>query len=159
VQNFIAPDEEASYGDNYNVEQALISIGSGGWFGQGYRQGSQVRLRFLKVRWSDYIFSAIAHEFGFVGVLVAIVLIGFIIFRCLRAAYRSRDTFGAFICFGVATLIAFQGLVNMGVNLKLLPATGLPLPFISYGGSSLFSLLLGIGLVESVISRHKDLEF
>jgi rod shape determining protein RodA len=159
VQNFLAPDEDASYGDNYNVEQALISIGSGGWFGQGFRQGSQVRLRFLKVRWSDYIFSATANDFGFAGTLAVMLGMGFIIFRCLRAAYLSRDTFGGLICYGVATLLAFQAMVNMGVNLKLLPATGLPLPFLSYGGSSLFSLLLGVGLVESVILRHKDLEF
>jgi rod shape determining protein RodA len=71
----------------------------------------------------------------------------------------ARDTFGSLIAFGVAVLLAFQGMVNIGVNLKLLPATGLPLPFISYGGSSLLSLLLGVGLVESVILRHKPLEF
>jgi rod shape determining protein RodA len=87
------------------------------------------------------------------------MLILFIILRCLRAARIARDTYGALICYGVATLIAFQAMVNMGVNLKLVPATGLPLPFISYGGSSLFTLLIGIGLVESVVLRHKILEF
>jgi len=87
------------------------------------------------------------------------LLLMFVVYRCLRAARLSRDTYGALICYGVAVLLAFQGFVNIGVNLKLLPATGLPLPFISYGGSSLLSLLLGIGLVESVIIRHKSLEF
>jgi len=159
IINFILPDPNARHGDTYNIEQALISIGSGGLLGQGYGFGTQVQLRFLKVRWSDFIFSAMAEEFGFVGVLIVMALLLFVVYRCLRAARLSRDTYGALICYGVATLLAFQGIVNIGVNLKLLPATGLPLPFISYGGSSLLSLLLGIGLVESVILRHKSLEF
>jgi rod shape determining protein RodA len=159
VQTFLAPDPEARHGDDYNVQQALISIGSGGLTGQGYQQGSQVRLRFLKVRWSDFIFSALANEFGFIGAVLIMLVEAFVVFRCLRAAFLARDTFGGLICYGVATLLAFQALVNMGVNLRMIPATGLPLPFLSYGGSSLFSLLTGIGLVESVILRHKDLEF
>ncbi len=158
ITNFLFPDPEARFGDIYNIQQALISIGSGGWFGQGYGQGSQVQLRFLKVRWSDYIFSAMAEEFGFIGTILVVLLFLFIIFRCLRVARYARDTFGALIAFGVATLLAFQGIVNIGVNLNLLPATGLTLPFVSYGGSSLFTALVGIGLVESVILRHKALE-
>jgi len=159
ITNFLFPDPEASYGEIYNIQQALISIGSGGWFGQGYGHGSQVQLRFLKVRWSDFIFSAMAEEFGFIGTALVLALIIFVVIRCLRAARLARDTYGALIAYGVATLIAFQAMVNVGVNLKLLPATGLTLPFISYGGSSLLSALLGIGLVQSVILRHKALEF
>ncbi len=159
ILNFVISDPNATQGETYNINQALISIGSGGWLGKGYNQGTQVHLRFLKVRWSDFIFSASAEEFGFVGSVIIMVLLLFIIYRCLRAARLARDTFGALIAYGVAMLLAFQGMVNIGVNLKLLPATGLPLPFISYGGSSLLSLLLGVGLVESVILRHKALEF
>jgi len=159
ILNFLFPDETARHGDIYNIQQALISIGSGGWFGQGYGHGTQVQLRFLKVRWSDFIFSAMAQEFGFVGTVAIILMLLFVIYRCLRAARMSRDTYGALICYGVATLIAFQAVVNIGVNLSLMPATGLTLPFVSYGGSSLLSILLGIGLVESVILRHKALEF
>ena len=159
IVNFIFADPNARQGETYNIQQALISIGSGGLFGKGYNQGTQVHLRFLKVRWSDYIFSATAEEFGFVGSVIIMLLLLFIVYRCLRAARLARDTFGGLIAFGVAVLLAFQGMVNVGVNLKLLPATGLPLPFISYGGSSLLSLLLGVGLVESVILRHKPLEF
>ena len=155
ILNFIFPDPTARHGANYNVQQALISIGSGGWFGEGYGHGTQVQLRFLKVRWSDFIFSAMAEEFGLIGLIIIMGLLLFIIYRCLRAARTAPDTFGALICFGVATLLAFQAIVNIGVNLNLMPATGLPLPFISYGGSSLFSLLICIGLVESVISRSK----
>jgi len=159
IMNFLLPEQGASYGETYNIQQALISIGSGGLFGQGYGQGPQVQLRFLKVRWSDFIFSVISHELGFVGAVLTMLLLLFIIIRCLRAARLARDTFGGLIAYGVATLIAFQAVVNIGVNLNLLPATGLTLPFVSYGGSSLLSLLVGIGLVESVILRHKSLEF
>ncbi len=159
IMNFLFPNAEASYGDIYNIKQALISIGSGGWFGQGYGHGTQVQLRFLKVRWSDFIFSAMAEEFGFIGVVLIMALLLFVVYRCLRAARLARDTYGALIAYGVATMIAFQALVNVGVNLNMVPATGLTLPFVSYGGSSLLSALLGIGLVQSVILRHKALEF
>jgi rod shape determining protein RodA len=159
ITNFLSPDLNARHGEIYNILQAKISIGSGGWFGQGYGHGSQVQLRFLKVRWSDFIFAATAQEFGFIGTVLVMLIFIFVIFRCLRAARLSRDTFGALIAYGVAAMIAFQGMVNIGVNLNLMPATGLTLPFVSYGGSSLLSTLLGIGLVESVILRHKSLEF
>jgi rod shape determining protein RodA len=157
--DFIFPDVGARYGSIYNVDQARITLGSGGLLGQGYGQGPQVQLRFLKVRHIDFIFSAIGEEFGFVGNVVVVLLLLFIIYRCLRAARLSHDTFGALLCYGVATLISFQAIVNIGMNLNLIPVTGLPLPFISYGGSSLLTLMLGIGLVESVISRHRILEF
>jgi rod shape determining protein RodA len=159
VTSFLFPDPEARYGDEYNIQQALITIGSGGWFGQGYGQGTQVQLRFLKVRWSDFIFSATAEEFGFIGTVLLILVLLFVILRCIRAARLARDTFGALIAFGVAVLISFQAIVNIGVNLRLMPATGLTLPFVSYGGSSLVTVLIGIGLVQSVILRHKALEF
>jgi rod shape determining protein RodA len=159
ILNFLFTDPTATQGETYNIQQALISIGSGGLLGKGYNQGTQVHLRFLKVRWSDFIFSATAEEFGMIGSILVMLLLLFIIYRCLRVARLARDTFGGLIAYGVSVLLAFQGMVNIGVNLKLLPATGLPLPFISYGGSSLLSLLLGIGLVESVILRHKPLEF
>jgi rod shape determining protein RodA len=159
VMTFLYPDPDARYGDKYNIDQALISIGSGGWFGMGYGQGPQVQLRFLKVRWSDFIFSAIAHEFGFIGAMLVILLVVFIVVRCLRAAQLAQEPFGAFIAYGVAVLIAFQATVNIGVNLNLMPATGLTLPFVSYGGSSLVSNMIAVGLVESVTMRRKPLEF
>lgn len=158
ITNFMAFDPEARYGETYNIQQALISIGSGGLFGQGYGHGSQVQLRFLKVRWSDFIFSTISHELGFVGALVVIGLIAFVIYRCLWAARVSRDAYGSMVAYGVATLIAFQAIVNIGVNLRLMPATGLTLPFVSYGGSSMLANMIAIGLVESVIMRRKALE-
>jgi rod shape determining protein RodA len=159
IANFILPDPDATFGATYNVQQALIAIGSGGLFGKGYGQGTQTQLRFLKVRHTDFIFSAISEEFGMVGGILVILILAFIIWRCLRAARRARDVAGATIAYGVAALIFFQGAVNIGVNMNVVPVSGLPLPFISYGGSGLTSLMLGIGLVESVALRHKALDF
>jgi rod shape determining protein RodA len=158
ILNFIFPDPNATHGNAYNVQQALVSIGSGGLFGQGYGHGTQVQLRFLQVRQTDYIFSAMANEFGFVGTIIVILLLIFVILRCIRAARVARDVYGSMIAYGFATLIFFQTIVNIGVNLNVIPVTGLTLPFISYGGSSLVSLLIGIGLIESVVSRRKTLE-
>jgi rod shape determining protein RodA len=159
IANFIVPDKNATFGATYNVQQALIAIGSGGWFGKGYGHGTQTQLRFLKVRHTDFIFSAISEEFGLVGSLLVILIIVLVVWRCLRAAQKARDVAGMTIAYGVATLIFFQGMVNIGVNLNIVPVSGLPLPFISYGGSGLTSLMLGIGLVESVAMRFRQLEF
>lgn len=158
ITNFIAPDPEARHGNDYNVEQSRISIGSGGWFGQGYGHSSQVQLRFLKVRHTDFIFSAMAAEFGFVGTMVVILGLLFVVFRCFRIASQAADTFGGLIAFGFGVLLLFQTAVNIGVNLNVLPVTGLTLPFISYGGSSMVSLAFGIGLVESVSLRRTTLD-
>lgn len=158
VLTFLFPDPNATYGETYNIEQAKIAIGNGGLFGQGYGHGSQVQLRFLKVRHTDFIFSALSEEFGFIGGLIVIATLIFILWRCIRAARVARDVSGAMIAFGVATLIFFQGAVNIAVNVNLIPVSGLPLPFISYGGSGLVSLMLGIGLVESVVMRQKVFE-
>ncbi len=159
VMNFLFPDPNATFGATYNVQQALIAIGSGGFLGKGYGHGSQTQLRFLKVRHTDFIFSAVSEEFGLLGGISVILVLAFIVWRCIRAAQKARDLSGSMIAFGVAVLIFFQGAVNIGVNLNLIPVSGLPLPFISYGGSGLTSLMLGIGLVESVVMRHKVLEF
>lgn len=159
IANFILPDPNATFGATYNVQQALIAIGSGGLFGKGYGHGTQTQLRFLKVRHTDFIFSAISEEFGLIGGLLVIIIIVLVIWRCIRAAQKARDVAGMTIAYGVATLIFFQGMVNIGVNLNIVPVSGLPLPFISYGGSGLTSLMLGIGLVESVAMRHRQLEF
>jgi len=158
VVNFLFPDPDESFGATYNVEQALISVGSGGLLGQGYGSGTQVQLRFLKVRHTDFLFSSMSQEFGFVGSTVFILLLMFAIYRCLRAARMARDPFGALVCYGVAILLLFQASFNIGMNLNLFPVSGLPLPFLSYGGSSLLTSLVGVGLVESVILRHKRIE-
>jgi rod shape determining protein RodA len=158
VINFLFPHPEESFGASYNVQQALISIGSGGLLGEGYGSGSQVQLRFLKVRHTDFLFSSMSQEFGFVGASITVLMLMFVVFRCLRATSLARDRYGSLICYGVAILLLFQASFNVGMNLNLLPVSGLPLPFLSYGGSSLLTSLIGIGLVESVMLRHKRIE-
>jgi rod shape determining protein RodA len=143
----------------YNIQQSLIAIGSGGWFGQGYGHGTQVQLRFLKVRHTDFIFSVMSNEFGFIGNVLFFLILGFVVYRCLHAARNARDTYGALIGYGVATLIFYQAAFNIGMNLNLLPVAGLPLPFVSSGGSSLWSILMGVGLVESTVIYRKEMEF
>lgn len=143
----------------FNVHQALVSVGSGGWTGKGLTHGTQSQLHFLRVRHTDFIFAVTAEELGFLGAVVLIGLLFFILWRILRVAEKSRDTFGRLIASGVAAVILFQSVINIGMNLGLLPVTGIPLPFVSYGGSSFLTLMLGMGLVESVAMRHKKLEF
>lgn len=143
----------------YNIDQALISIGSGGWLGKGYASGSQSQLHFLRVRHTDFIFSVIGEEMGFVGALILFALIGVVLWRIIRAASLARDSFGRLIACGVAALIFFQSFVNIGMNLGLLPVIGIPLPFISSGGSSLITLLMAEGLVQSVVMRHRKIGF
>jgi len=159
VINFALPDPQARTGATYNVLQALIAIGSGGLFGKGYGHGPQTQLRFMKVRHTDFIFSVTAEEFGMIGAVLIVIIEAFVIYRCLRAAQKSADLAGAMIAYGVAMLVFFQSATNIAVNLRLIPVSGLPLPFISYGGSGLMALMIGVGLVESVVMRHKELEF
>lgn len=159
IVNFVVPDPNDTYGNRYNVQQALIAVGAGGVYGEGYGYGTQTQLRFLKVRHTDFIFAASSEEFGMAGGVLIIVTLGVVVWRCIRAAQKARDVAGAMLAIGVATLIFFQGAVNIGMNLNLLPVSGLPLPFISYGGSGLTALMIGIGLVESVVMRQKELEF
>jgi len=158
---FILPDPtSAKYLDaTYNINQALISVGAGGWFGQGYGVGSQVQLRFLKVRHTDYIFATIANELGFVGGTLVVILFVLLILRIYWVGLRARDTYGQLICFGVGTILMFEAFSNIASTMNILPVTGSPLPLVSYGGSSLWTYLVGIGLVESVILRHKQIEF
>ncbi len=153
ITTFINPagDPDAQF----NIRQALISVGSGGLVGKGYANGTQSQLRFLRVRHTDFIFSVIAEEFGFIGGLVVIGLISVVILRILRGARMASDALGSLICYGVASIIFFQTTVSIGMNLNVLPVTGLTLPFISSGGTSLLSILAGIGLAESVIIRSR----
>lgn len=159
VLNFVLPDPNARNGATYNVTQALIAIGHGGLFGEGYGHGTQTQLRFMKVRHTDFIFSATAEEFGMVGAIFVILMEAVIIWRCFRAAQKARDLSGAMIAFGIALLMFFQSAANIAVNLRLIPVSGLPLPFVSYGGSGLMALMIGIGFVESVVMRHRELDF
>jgi len=158
ITNFITTPSDAdeeTIGSRYNIRQASISIGVGGLVGTGYANGTQNVGRFLRVRHTDFIFSVIAEEFGFVGSTAVMVLIGIVILRILRGARLAIDPLGSMICYGVAAMIFFQSVVSIGMNIGLLPVTGLTLPFISSGGTALLSTLAGIGLAESVIVRRR----
>ncbi len=143
----------------FNIEQALISIGSGEVLGKGFGIGTQNTLHFLRVRHTDFIFSVIGEELGLIGSFILLGLLFFLIWRIMRVADIASDPFGRLICVGVASLIFFQTFVNLGVNLGLMPVTGTPLPFVSYGGSSLIAFMIAIGLVQSVLMRHRTLDF
>ena len=143
--------EHAAFDEGYNVLQARISIGSGGLFGRGYLEGTQSQLGFLRITQSDFIFSAAAEELGFIGASVLFFLFVMLLFRVTRAADMSRDDFGRLLTFGVAAMILFAAVANLGANLTLLPVTGIPLPFISYGRTSLLTNLAALGIVQSVL--------
>ncbi|MDQ6695723.1 MAG: rod shape-determining protein RodA [Chloroflexota bacterium] len=155
---FLHPESDL-LGDGYNILQTQITIGSGGWLGQGYMAGSQSQLDFLKVQYSDFIFSVVAEEFGFIGALALIALLFILVWRCIVVASRANDAYGSLIAVGVATWVGMQVFINVGMNIGLMPVTGIPLPFISYGGSSLMSILLGLGFVQSVAMRSSSVIF
>lgn len=142
------------YGSGYNIIQAKIAIGAGGIWGQGLGQGTQTRLGFLPEYHTDFIFAAIAEELGFVGVLL--IFAGYIIlsFRILKIAGNSSNNFAKLFCFGFLILIFSQFIINVGMNLGLMPVTGITLPFLSYGGSSLISMFLALGIAQSIAVRN-----
>jgi rod shape determining protein RodA len=146
-------------GGGFNILQAEISVGSGGIFGKGLTEGSQTQLDFLQTPTTDYIFSVLGEELGLIGALVLLVLFAALLFRVLRVATLARDEFGRLIATGIAIMILFQVFINIGVNIRLLPVTGIPLPFISQGGSSLIMLFVALGLLQSVLLRHRQIEF
>lgn len=157
IQIFISPESDPAA--HYNIDQALTAIGSGGWFGKGFGLGSQSQLRFLRVRWSDFIFSVIGEELGFVGILVLFILFIVVIWRLFANADKARDPFGQLVATGVGTLIFFQAATNIGMNLGVVPATGIPLPFVSSGGSSLLTFLIAQGLVQSINLRRQKIDY
>ncbi len=150
ITTFLAPDRDP-LGEGYNLIQARISVGSGGWTGRGLGNGTQTQLNFLRVQHTDFIFAVIGEELGFVGGVGLIVLYGLLIWRCLRALARSRDAFGRYLVGGITGTMLFQAFVNIAMNVGLLPVTGIPLPFISFGGSSLLTLFASLGIVQSVL--------
>lgn len=137
-------------GIGYQVRQVKIAIGSGGWGGEGVFHGRQTQGGFIPFQQTDFIFSVAGEELGFVGSTAIVLLLGFVVVRALLIARRSRDSFDRLVAVGVAVWFLFQTLQNIGMNLGLMPVTGLPLPFVSYGGSSMFACWLGIGLLGNV---------
>jgi len=139
----------------YNISQAMIAIGSGGLTGKGVGFGSQSQLKFLPEAQNDFIFAVIAEELGFLGVSLIFFFYFILFFRCLVALKRINNDFGIYFIIGAAGLIFIQMFINIGMNIGVMPVVGLSLPFISYGGSSLLSLLILMGLVENIIIKSK----
>ncbi|HEY7719984.1 MAG TPA: rod shape-determining protein RodA [Pedococcus sp.] len=136
-------------GIGYQTRQVRIAIGSGGWQGQGLFEGRQTQDGFIPYQQTDFVFSVAGEELGFLGAAGVLLLLGFLIVRTVVVAARARDAFGRLMALGVAVWFTFQVFENVGMNLGLMPVTGLPLPFVSYGGSSMFACWLAIGLVNN----------
>ncbi|MBI4036718.1 rod shape-determining protein RodA [Candidatus Daviesbacteria bacterium] len=157
ISSFLSPQNDP-LGLGYNLIQSTIAVGSGQLTGRGLGQGTQSRLQFLPEFRTDFIFASIAEEMGFVGSLIIILLYMYIISYSLRISQNSSDNFGLFIVFGVVSMVLFQSFVNIGMNIGLLPITGITLPLISYGGSSLIATLISLGLVGSVARFRKRID-
>jgi rod shape determining protein RodA len=155
ISLFLDPNKEA-LGDGFNILQAEISIGSGGLTGQGFTQGTQTQLDYLRTQTTDYVFSVLGEELGFIGAMLLFSLYILLLMRGLRAAGMSQDVFGRLVAVGVVIFILFQTFINIAVNLRLFPVTGIPLPFISAGGSSLVTIFIAIGLLQSVVMRRNQ---
>ena len=152
---FIDPSaDDGGQGFTYNSRQALIAIGSGGVTGKGYLRGTQTNLQYVPEQKTDFIFTVIGEELGFTGAMGLLLLLGLLLWRGLRIAAVARDPFGALLAVGVVTMLAFQAFVNIGMTVGIMPITGIPLPFVSYGGSSLVATFLAIGLLENVHMRR-----
>lgn len=153
LTGFLDPDRDPQ-GTGYQLIQSEIAVGSGGMFGKGVTKGTQTQLRFLPVPHKDFIFSAFAEEHGFVGVVIVLALYFVMIMRIVQNAQTAPDRVGMYICMGVAGLLLFHILVNVGMVAGKMPVTGIPLPFMSAGGSSIWSMFMAVGLVNNVRLRR-----
>lgn len=153
IETFLNPDQDPR-GAGYQTIQARVTVGSGGLIGKGFRRGTQSQYKFLPVAHNDFIFSVLAEEQGFIGVLVALGLYLFVIVRSLEAARLAKDRLGAYLVGGIITGFAFQVIYNISMSAGLAPVKGITLPLMSYGGSSLISALAGFGLILNVRMRR-----
>jgi rod shape determining protein RodA len=155
ILSFLNPAADTQ-GSGWQVFQSQITVGSGGLLGTGLTNGTQARGEFLPVQESDFVFAVLAQELGFIGALVVFILFGALLWRILSGAWHSRDPFGTLFGAGLASMLLFQLFVNVGMVIGILPVTGIPLPFISNGGSSLVTLAVGLGIIQSInIRQHR----
>jgi rod shape determining protein RodA len=146
-------------GSGWNVNQAMIAIGSGQWLGRGLGHGPQSQLNFVPFKHTDFVFAALSEEMGFVGALAVLVLFGVIMYRAIRIAMISRDHFGMFMATGIFAVLFFHVVINIGMNIGIMPVTGIPLPLVSSGGTSIVITLASLGILESIIIRYKKIDF
>ncbi|MGH2570463.1 MAG: FtsW/RodA/SpoVE family cell cycle protein, partial [bacterium] len=152
---FLDPESYPS-GAGYQIIQSKVAIGSGGLAGMGFLEGTQKGLAFLPARHTDFIFSVVGEEFGYIGTMAVLALFTFLVIRGFRIAASSRDPFAGLAVVGVMSIFAFQVFVNIGMTVGLFPVTGVPLPILSYGGTSLLATMAGLGFVLGVGLRRKD---
>ncbi|MBF2098930.1 MAG: rod shape-determining protein RodA [Gloeomargaritaceae cyanobacterium C42_A2020_066] len=155
---FLDPDKDP-LGGGYHLIQSRIAIGSGEFWGRGLFQGTQTQLSFIPEQNTDFIFSAIGEELGFVGAMTVLILFWVICLRLILIARSAKDGFGSLVVIGVLSMIIFQTLVNIGMTIGLAPITGIPLPWLSYGRSALLTNFLALGLVQSVANHRRSLRF
>lgn len=155
IITFLNPSDDP-LGTGYQITQSKIAVGSGGFLGKGLFEGTQKRLEFLPEQHTDFIFSVLGEELGFVGCTILIFLYGFILIRCLRIAVQTRDPFASFTCVGITGMLLFHIFVNIGMTIGLMPVTGVPLPLMSYGGSSLVLTFISIGIILGIGMRKYD---
>ena len=155
---FVNPAADKS-GDGWHILQSLWAIGSGGLWGKGYRMGTQGQLNFLPEHHTDFIFSVVGEEFGFIGTITLLFLFLIFILRSISIALKARDTYGMLIATGVVSMFTFHVLINVGMTSGIMPVTGIPLPLISYGGSAMWSNMAAVGLLLSVNLRRQRLMF
>jgi rod shape determining protein RodA len=146
-------------GDGYQIIQSRIAIGSGELWGQGLFAGTQNQLKFLPMRHTDFIFSVIGEEFGFIGGMLVLLLFFFFLWRGIRVALEAKDLFGTIVAVGLVASIAFQMFINAGMAMGIMPVTGKTLPFISYGGTSVMSNLICVGLLQTIYMRRQKIMF
>ncbi|MCS7210043.1 MAG: rod shape-determining protein RodA [Chloroherpetonaceae bacterium] len=158
IQTFLDPMLDPQ-GAGYNALQAKVAIGSGGLFGKGFLQGTQTQLRFIPAQWTDFIFCVIGEEFGFIGAATVLVLFFILMLRIVSLATSIINKFSVLALAGIASLLLGHIVINVGMTIGLLPVIGIPLPFLSYGGSSLLANLIAIGFILNVYRNRRDLAF
>ncbi len=154
IQVFFNPDLDP-LNRGYNVIQSKIAVGSGQLWGKGYLQGTQNQMGYLPTKYTDFIFSVISEELGFIGAMIIVGALFLLIYKCFKTAQKADNAFGRYICVGVGAMMLFHVFENVGMCIGLMPVTGIPLPFISYGGTSLVVNMIAIGLVLSVSYHNK----
>ncbi|MHB0976544.1 MAG: rod shape-determining protein RodA [Candidatus Aquicultorales bacterium] len=150
---FLDPDIDR-LGAGYNLLQSKIAVGSGMLFGKGFMAGTQSNLRFLPMRFTDFVFAVVGEEFGFVGAVILLSLYLLLTFRAIRIAALSKNLFGTLLAAGIVSMWLFQVLINIGMTIGIMPITGIPLPFISLGGSALITNLISVGILLNIYARR-----
>ena len=155
IATFLSPDVDP-LGAGYNALQAKVAIGSGGLFGKGFLRGTQTQLRFIPAQWTDFIFCVPGEEFGFFGAILVLLLFAFLLFRGVRIASMAKNRFSSLIAIGITSIFATHVFINIGMSLGLTPVIGIPLPFLSYGGSSLITSMIMAGLLLNTYATRKE---